>query len=70
MSAGVCGLDQFIYAVGGYDGTSQLSSMERYDVSADQWTSITPMNCARSALSISVINNNIYAIGKFYFAIV
>ena len=62
--SGVCSVDQFIYAVGGYDGTSQLSSMERYDVGSDQWTAITPMNCPRSALSVSVVDSRIYAIGK------
>ena len=68
MFAGVCSLEQFIYAVGGYDGTSQLSSMERYDVGLDQWTAITSMNCPRSALSVSVVENRIYAIGKYYLA--
>lgn len=69
MLAGVCSLDQYIYAVGGYDGGSQLSSVERYDVGSDQWTSVTPMNCPRSALSVSVVNNSIYAIGKLCSAI-
>jgi len=69
MLTGVCSLDQFIYAVGGYDGNSQLSSVERYDVGADQWTTVTSINCPRSALSVSVVDNSIYAIGKFYLAI-
>jgi len=69
MLAGVCSVDQFIYAIGGYDGSSQLSSMERYDVGLDQWTAITSMNCPRSALSVSVVDSSIYAIGKFYLAI-
>jgi len=68
MLAGVCSLDQYIYAVGGYDGSSQLSSVERYDVWSDQWTTITPMSCPRSALSVGVINNSIYAIGKLCLA--
>ena len=38
--------------------------MERYDVGSDQWTAITPMNCPRSALSVSVVDSRIYAIGK------
>jgi len=64
MLTGVCSLDQYIYAVGGYDGSSQLSSVERYDVGSDQWTTVTSMNCPRSALGVSVVNNSIYAIGK------
>jgi len=65
LAAGVCSVDQCIYAVGGYDGSSQLSSVECYDVGSDQWTAVTPMNCPRSALSLSVVNDSIYAIGKF-----
>ena len=61
-------MDQFIYAVGGYDGSNQLSSVERYDIVSDQWTTVTSMNCARSALSVSVVNNSIYAVGKFLLA--
>jgi len=64
MLTGVCSLDQYVYAIGGYDGSSQLSSVERYDVSSDQWTMITAMNCARSALGVSIVNNCIYAVGK------
>jgi len=63
--SGVCSLDQYIYAVGGYDGSIQLSSVERYDIASDQWTTVTPMNCPRSALGVSIVNNSIYAIGKF-----
>ena len=64
LCTGVCSVDQFVYAVGGYDGVSQLSSVERYSVSSDQWTCITPMTCPRSALTVSIVSNNIYAIGK------
>jgi len=60
-------VDQYIYAVGGFDDSSQLSSVERYDVGSDQWTMVAPMNCPRSALTVSIINNSIYAIGKFCF---
>ena len=36
----MCAIDNFIYAVGGYDGSSQLRTVERYDIEADEWTFI------------------------------
>ena len=56
-------MDQVMYAVGGYDGTSQLASVERYSVDTDQWTTIASMQLPRSALSLCALNNKIYAIG-------
>ena len=67
---GVCALDQCIYAVGGYDSTNQLSTVERYDVEINQWDMIAPMNSPRSALSVAVVNGLIYALGKFYVTVV
>ena len=38
----------YLYSVGGYDGTSFLSSMECYDSSSNQWNLLAPMACRRS----------------------
>ena len=54
-----------IYAVGGYNGITQLSSAERYDPIEDKWTMISPMKCHRSALSVAVIKNRLYALGGY-----
>ncbi len=62
--SGVAGLDQYVYAIGGYDSTYQLSSVERYDIETNQWECIVSMNQPRSALSIAVTNSKIYALGK------
>lgn len=56
-----------VYAIGGYDGESYLSSVERYDQESDQWIQVQPMNNKRCTLS-SVSSNDlryIYAIGGF-----
>lgn len=39
-SVGVGVVGSFLYAVGGYDGAQRqcLSSVERYDPDADEWT--------------------------------
>ncbi len=57
-------MEQYVYAVGGYDSTYQLPSVERYCVETNQWEVLSPMNRPRSALAVAVINNKLYAVGK------
>ena len=52
------------FLVGGNDGSSTLSSCERYDPHLDKWTMIAPMNTRRAGGGASVINGYLYAIGK------
>jgi hypothetical protein len=40
-----------IYAIGGYDGSKYLSSIEKYDLFTETWTTVKPMNVARCTLS-------------------
>ena len=61
---GVVSCEQYVYAVGGYDGTNQLHTVERYDVETNQWEIISPMNRPRSALSVAVVDSKIYALGN------
>ena len=60
-------MDQYVYVVGGYDGTDQLSSVERYDVETNQWQILSSMSSPRSALSLAVIANRLYALGRIIF---
>lgn len=64
--AGVASLGQFIYVVGGYDGTRQLSSVERYDTEHDTWDNVCSVSIARSALSVTVLDGKLYAMGKLF----
>lgn len=57
-------MEQYVYAVGGYDGTDQLHSVERYDVETNQWEMLANMNIPRSALSVAVIFSSLYALGR------
>ncbi|OXB52347.1 hypothetical protein ASZ78_015175, partial [Callipepla squamata] len=59
----VCALNNCIYAMGGYDGTDQLNSTERYDVESDTWTFVAPMRYRRSALGVTVYQGKIYVLG-------
>lgn len=62
---GVAALNQYIYVVGGFDGTRQLSSVERYDTERVVWDKVAPIKIARSALSLTVLDGKLYAMGGF-----
>lgn len=62
--AGVAALGQYIYVVGGYDGAQQLASVERYDTERDVWECAAAVHVARSALSLTVLDNKLYAMGQ------
>lgn len=62
---GVAALNQFIYVVGGFDGTRQLASVERYDTEHGVWDTVAPISIARSALSVTSLDGRLYAMGGF-----
>ena len=56
-----------IYAIGGFDGTSYLSSVEKYDEGNRQWVLVAAMSqarCTHSAVSIFE-SQQIYVFGGF-----
>ena len=68
--AGVANLGQYIFVVGGFNGESQLNSVERYDTERDIWEEVSPLPTARSALSLTALDDKLYAMGMyliFYF---
>lgn len=48
IGVGVAVLNRLLYAVGGFDGTSRLSSAECYYPERDEWRMIAPMRTIRS----------------------
>lgn len=60
-------LGQYIYVIGGYDGKSQLNSVERYDTERDVWENVSSVSIARSALSVTVLDGKLYAMGEYDF---
>jgi N-acetylneuraminic acid mutarotase len=52
-----------LYAVGGFDGSSFLSSMEAYSPSNHTWTPQPPMQFARSGASCAVVQNALVVAG-------
>ena len=53
-----------MYAVGGYDSSSQLRTVERYCMMTDKWEFVASMKSPRSALSVAVVSGKLYALGK------
>ena len=45
--AGVAGVNNQLYAVGGYDGSRHLYSTESYSACADEWMDLKDMNSTR-----------------------
>jgi formylglycine-generating enzyme required for sulfatase activity/N-acetylneuraminic acid mutarotase len=59
---GIAVLNNKIYCIGGYDGSSYISTVEVYDPATDKWTTLPDMPTAR-APAAAVFNNKIYVIG-------
>lgn len=63
--AGVVSVESCIYVAGGMGPSGQLSSFEKYDTDKKVWTLLSPMLTARSALTLAVLENKIYAMGGY-----
>ena len=48
-------LDGHVYIVGGSDDTSRLNSVERYDITRDQWSAVPPMSSARNGVGVTAV---------------
>jgi kelch-like protein 2/3 len=62
---GVTVLDNSVYAVGGFDGTSRIRSVERLDLETERWMQVEPMLSRRSTLGVAVLKGELYAVGGF-----
>jgi hypothetical protein len=49
---GLSGLNQRLYAAGGYDSVNFLSSVEAYDPVSDKWEMVASMNVKRSRMAL------------------
>lgn len=57
IGVGVAVVNRLLFAVGGYDGSNRLRSMECYDPERDEWHFVAPMNTTRSGAGKS--NGNV-----------
>uniref|UniRef100_A0A8C4NCK5 Kelch-like family member 5 n=1 Tax=Eptatretus burgeri TaxID=7764 RepID=A0A8C4NCK5_EPTBU len=52
---GVCLLGDRLYAVGGYNGKSYLTTVEEYDPNSNEWTQITPLCVGRAGACVVTV---------------
>lgn len=57
IGVGVAVINRLLYAVGGFDGTHRLSSVECYNPEKDEWRSTAPMNTVRSGAGESFLDS-------------
>ena len=62
---GVGVVNNTIYAVGGYDGSSDLSTVEAYLPQNNSWVVLPTMGTRRSSLGVAVLGDLLYAIGGY-----
>ena len=53
---GVASIAHEIYAIGGYDGLSNLSSVEIYDLDKEEWSTGLPMHMHQGGVGVAVIS--------------
>lgn len=61
---GVAVLNNCIFAVGGFDGSTGLNSAECYNVRTEEWRIIAPMSTRRSSVGVGVLNGLYFKKGK------
>lgn len=54
-----------MFAVGGYDGSQHLSSVECYNACSNQWMSIASMQSNRCYVGTAVMGGKLFATGGY-----
>ena len=65
VSTGLAVLIGLVYAVGGFNGSLRVRSIDVYDPVSDTWNSCPSMEARRSTLGVAVLNGLIFAVGGF-----
>lgn len=54
-----------VYAVGGFNGSLRVRTVDVYDGARDQWSAVPSMQERRSTLGAAVLGDLLYAVGGF-----
>ncbi|XP_065223954.1 kelch-like protein diablo [Planococcus citri] len=60
---GLAVLDGYIYAVGGWEGSYRLDSMERYDPNSNTWTMVHKLKMAVTSAAVVAYDRMLYVAG-------
>ena len=55
--------DGLVYAIGGFDGSNILTSVEEYDPETDTWSTVASLSTARRQFAAAEADGLVYAIG-------
>ena len=64
LCLGLAMLDGCVYAVGGWEGTARLDSIERYHRHSNAWTFVAPMKMAVTSPAVVAHDGLLYVTGK------
>ena len=59
-----------IYAIGGYDGSAHLNTVECFDPMTNAWKPVASMASRRSSAGVAVLNDMLYVVGELMFKMV
>jgi len=65
LLTGVTVVGGLVYAIGGFNGSLRVRTVDVYDAGKDTWSSVASMEARRSTLGAAVLHGCIYAIGGF-----
>ena len=57
-------MNDIIYAIGGYDGSAHLNTVECFDPVTNVWKPVASMASRRSSAGVAVLNDLLYVVGK------
>ena len=63
--AGLAVLNDCIYIIGGFNGTTRLKTVQCFMPQTGEWIHCPQMHVRRSTLGVCVLHNKIYAVGGF-----
>ena len=64
MRVGV--VNGIIYAIGGYDGSAHLNTVECFDPMTNAWKPVASMASRRSSAGVTVLNDMLYVVGELH----
>lgn len=64
-TAGMAMLDGHVFAIGGWDGSSRLDSVERYNPVLNTWEFIPPMKIALTSPAVVALRGLLFVTGRW-----
>ena len=58
-------MNGLVYAVGGFNGSLRVRTVDVYDPIKDMWSAVASMEARRSTLGAAILSGLIYAVGGF-----